>query len=143
MTIGIVRLEGKEAYDLIYPDHLAMLPANEQESMHKMMANSSRVWIGANDEKILATWGLVPPTLLSDSAYLWLYVTKHMDEHVFLFIRHSKRAVESMLKEFPTIYGHTLCSNKRALQWLRWLGAEFGEPIDGTIYPFQIKAEAS
>jgi hypothetical protein len=68
MTASIIRLDGQEAYDLLSPEHLAMLPDIEQETMHRAIMNSSRVWMGMDDAKILAVWGLIPPTLLSDTA---------------------------------------------------------------------------
>jgi hypothetical protein len=139
MTVQIYRLTGEEAYDLIFDEHLAKLSDVEQESMHRTMKNSSRVWLGADESKVIAVWGLIPPTILSDTAYLWLFTTHYMHEHVFIFIRHSKRAVESMLKEFPIIVGHTSVTNHRAMQWLRWLGAKYGDP-QGQFIPFKIEA---
>jgi hypothetical protein len=46
-----------------------------------------------------------------------------------------------MLKEFPIIVGHTAINNHSGQQWLRWLGAEFGEPINDIVVPFTIKAK--
>jgi len=140
MTATIFRLDGAEAYDLIFTDHLAMLPPESQETMHRSMVNSSRVWLGADDSKVMAIWGLIPPTLMSDTAYLWLFTTAHLAGHEFMFIRHSKRAIEAALQEFPTIVGHCEVTNLRAQQWLRWLGASFGDPVFNKVLPFTIKA---
>ena len=141
MTVAISRLSGHEAYTLIYPDYLAMLPDIQQETMHRSMANSSRVQIYHDDGKVLCFWGLIPPTLLSDQAYLWLYTTEHMQGHIFSLVRHSQRAVEEMLKDYPIIVGHGVIGNDRSLRWLRWLGAQFGEP-QGQLLPFEIRAES-
>lgn len=140
MSASIIRLDGAEAYDLIFPDHLATLSVAEQETMHRSLCNSSRVWMGFDDDKIIALWGLIPPTLMSDVAYLWLFTTPNLHGHTFMFIRHSQRAVQQMLQEFPTIVGHAACTNHRGMQWLRWLGAEFGDPINDKVIPFTIKA---
>lgn len=142
MTASIIRVDGAEAYDLIFTEHLSMLTVIEQETMQRSLMNSSRVWMGMNDDKIIAMWGLIPPTLMSDVAYLWMYHTKHLHGHTFMFIRHSQRAVQDMLKEFPTIVGHAALRNHRSRQWLRWLGAEFGDPINDKIIPFTIKASS-
>lgn len=141
MTAAIARLEGAEAWDLIFPAHLAKLPKVEQEIMHRAMSTSSRVWVGYDGEKILAYWGVQPPSLLSDRAYLWLQTTEHLREHVFVFIRYSQRAVASMLQEYSILYGHTVVSNTHAIRWLRWLGAEFGPEYRGCV-PFEIRAGA-
>jgi hypothetical protein len=140
MSAAISRLLGAEAYDLIYPLCLATLSEVQQETMQRSMANSSRVWIGSNDTDILCFWGLIPPTLLSDRAYLWLYTTEHMQAHQFVFIRHSQRMVEEMLQEFPLIVGHCAVGARKSIRWVRWLGGVFGEP-QGKLLPFEIKAK--
>lgn len=140
MKADIIRLDPREAYDLIYLAHLSTLPELDQETMHRAIMNSSRIWCGSVDHKILALWGLIPPTLLSDTAYLWLFTTPRLSEHVFLFVRHSQRVIQTMLAEYPHIVGHAKVGNHKAIQWLRWLGAEFGEPINNDFLPFTIRA---
>jgi hypothetical protein len=140
MTVSITRLEGAEAYDLIFPEHLSMLPVINQETMKRSMVNSSQVWVGIDNDKVLAIWGLIPPTLMSDRAYLWLFTTKDFAGHEFILIRHSQRAMQVMLEEFPTIIGHGVVGATQSLRWLRWLGAKFGEPC-GEFLPFTIKAK--
>lgn len=139
MQASIIRVNPGEAIDLISLDYLPMLADIDQETIVRSIKNSSRTWAGMVDDRLVCMWGLIPPTLMSDTAYLWLITTKHLHGHEFLFIRHSQRAVQSMLEEFPEIVGHTLIENRRAIQWLRWLGAEFGEPINNTAYPFTIR----
>jgi hypothetical protein len=139
MTATIFRSTGDEAYDLIYPEYLAMLPSMQQESMHRALKNSTQVWVGMDESRVLAVWGLIPPTLMSDSAYLWLFTTKHLHQHSLILIRHSQRLVQSMLEDYPIIHGHGHVGARRSLRWLRWLGAEFGEP-QGEFLPFIIKA---
>lgn len=141
MTASILRLTGPEAYDLIYAEHLAKLSASDQATMKTAMDSSTRVWLGLDDDRILACWGVQAPTLLADCAYLWLYTTKHLDSHVFMFIRHSQRAVADMLSEFHTLRGITVADNARAIRWLRWLGAEF-EPAHRGVVTFEIRAAA-
>lgn len=140
MTAGIARLPGTEAFDLIYPQYLAMLGTIEQETMRRSMANSGSVWVGYEDDKVIGFWGLIAPTLLSDRAYLWLYTTEHLHDHVFLFIRHSQRAMQEMLTLYPLIVGHCALSATKSIRWLRWLGAEFGQPV-GALLPFEIRAK--
>lgn len=140
MTASIARVTGDEAYDLIYSDHLAKLSKVDQEIMRRALANSTRAWVGYDEDKVLGCWGLQPPSLLSERAYLWLYVTEHLRDHVFIFVRYSQRAVESMLQEYPTLYGHTEVKNPAAIRWLKWLGAEFGSEYHGCV-PFEIRAK--
>lgn len=140
MTAAIARLEGEEAWDLIFDPYLAKLPKLDQETMHRAMAESSRVWVGYEGNKVLACWGLKAPSLLSDRAYLWLFTTEDLREHVFIFVRYSQRAIADMLREYSVLWGHTLVDNTRAIRWLQWLGAEFGQPLSGGVLPFEIRA---
>ena len=139
MTAHIERLTGAQAYDLIYSKHLSMLPSMDQETMHRAMHNSTRVWVGFDDDDVLAVWGLIPPTILSDVAYLWLFTTSNLQDHIFMFIRHSQRAMADIIRSFPVVVGHCLNTNAKAIRWLKWLGAEFAEPHDGII-SFRIEA---
>jgi hypothetical protein len=91
-----------------------------------------------DDDLVLGIWGLIPPTLLSDVAYLWLYTTPHLQSHMFMFIRHSQRAVAEIVEHYPLIVGHCLTNNPKAIRWLKWLGAEFNEPL-GDIVSFSIR----
>jgi len=140
MTAQILSVSGAEAWDLIFPEFLAMLDSIQQETMRRTLGNSSHVWVGIEDGKILATWGVIPPTLLSDRAYLWMFHTSHLQKHVFIFVRHSQRMVQEALSLYPILVGHAVIDNDRAIRWLRWLGAEFGDPIQGKILPFEIRA---
>lgn len=139
MTVHIARLPGLEVYDLIFADHLAKLSSIDQETMYRTMTNSTRCWVGMDNGLVVAVWGLIPPTFLSDRAYLWLRTTEHLQGHIFQLIRHSQRAVQNILSEYPIIIGHGMVGNSRSLRWLRWLGAVFGEP-QGNFLPFEIRA---
>jgi hypothetical protein len=141
MTVEIIRPSAADAYDLIYPDHLATLSMIEQETMRRSIMNSAQLWLGKDDAAILAMWGLISPTLMSDRAYLWLYTTKHLPGHTFGLVRRSQRIVRGMLDDYSTIVGHCKLDALRSQQWLRWLGAEFGPPIDNITIPFTIKAQ--
>lgn len=100
--------------------------------------NSEETWFGLVDGRIACVWGLVPPTIISDTAYLWLLTTDIVAEHKFLFIRHSQVAIEDALKRYPRIVGHVAHGNRAARRWLQWLGAEIGES-DGKAHPFIIR----
>lgn len=96
------------------------------------------LWVGFYNGGLACVWGLIPPTLMSTQAYLWLYTREDVKEYEFLFVRNSQRAVEQMLEEYPLIVGHTRVGNDKTIRWLRWLGATFDEPI-GHAIPFRIR----
>lgn len=139
MTAYIQRVSGADLDELISPDIMSNLNSDGLEIMQRSLRNSDCVWIGTEDGKVLGMWGLIAPTLLSDRAYLWLYTTEHLKTYTFIFVRHSQRAVQDMLKIYPNIVGHCAVSAEKSQRWLQWLGAKFGQP-DGKFIPFEIEA---
>lgn len=109
-----------------------------EKTMRECMLRSIEVRCGMLDDKVACMWGLIPPTLMSDRAYLWLLTTDIVAEHKFLFVRYSQRYVEQMLEIYPCLYGEVLVTNLPARKWLKWLGAEFGAESKG-VMPFVIK----
>lgn len=130
------------ARDLIYMMNGGVMDSDKVRSLEMMTGIGSDVWIGLMDEVPVCAWGLVPPSLISDRAYLWLYVTERIDEHKFIFIRTSQRVVEELRQRYDTIYGVCEVDNSRAIRWVKWLGAEFGAP-SGRVVPFVINGTSS
>ena len=115
------------------------LSAPDLVKFDDFIQTTQHLYAGYHDGNLVCVWGLMVPTLLSD-AYIWLYVTPAIDGNEFLFIRHSQRMVERMLEEHGRIIGHTEMKNTRAIRWLKWLGAVFGEPT-GQLVPFTIRGK--
>lgn len=108
------------------------------EMMDFCLKLSGEVWSGYVDGELICCWGLIPPSVFSTTAYLWMWNSEAVREHQFLFIRRSQIEVERMLERYETITGHCEMSNARGIRWLRWLGATFGEPSSLTL-PFVIR----
>lgn len=109
----------------------------DQKAMDFSLVMSTVIWAGFIDEKIACLWGVIPPTLMSNQAYLWLHTTDLIQEHQFILVRHSQLVIEEILKEFPSIVGHAIIGSSKSIRWLKWLGAKFGPPM-GTAVPFRI-----
>jgi hypothetical protein len=99
--------------------------------LDQCVLRSREIYYGLVDDEVACVWGLIPPTLLSNTAYLWLLTTDIISENKFLFIRHSQRYIEKALEVWPIIVGDVLASNGPARKWLGWLGAEFSPEING------------
>lgn len=99
--------------------------------LRQCIFRSAEVRYGFLDNDLACMWGLIPPTWLSTSAYLWLLTTDIVAEHKFLFVRHSQRWIEEALKTYPVITGDVLVANHPARRWLAWLGAVFDKPSGG------------
>lgn len=118
------------------------LSYDQKETLARAARNSEYLWMGTVDGIPLCFFGLIPPTLMSDIAYLWLYTTPALHEHIFTFIRRSQLIVEHMLTLYPQIVGHGRKGDEKSLAWLRWIGAEFHQP-QGEFIPFEIKSRAA
>jgi len=108
--------------------------AGVDKTLDELLILSAFAWSGEVDGKIACVWGLIPPSVLSEQAYLWLLTTDLIEEHKFLFTRYSQRVVEMMLQAYPTIVGHIDQKEVRAVQWLKWLGAEIIAREDGQLH---------
>ena len=133
MTI-VERVDSERAKE--YVKCLA-LTREEKWGMDYCLTLSMFMWVGLIDKRLACIWGLIPPTLMSNQAYLWLHTTNVIIGHEFLLVRHSQLVMEEMLKEYPTICGHAIAGADKSIRWLKWLGARFGEP-QGMGIPFRI-----
>ena len=107
------------------------------KAMDFCLLMSIDIWAGFIDGELACIWGVIPPTLMSDQAYLWLYTTNIIEEHQFTLVRHSQMVIEEILEEYPSIVGHAMLGSSKSIRWLKWLGAKFGQPM-GTALPFRI-----
>lgn len=112
--------------------------AQFQECLSVCQALSAEIWIGSINGRFACCWSLIPPTVFSRQAYLWMYHTETFEDHAFAFVRRSQIEIAKMLERFPTLYGHCKAHDPRARRWLRWLGAEFSA-VEGGLIPFTIR----
>jgi hypothetical protein len=136
MTTVITSVNGLQARD--YIKHLT-LDRDKIWAMEYCFDMSSSIWVGLIDDRLACIWGLIPPTLMSNQAYLWLYTTDVIKEHQFILIRHSQLVMEEILKRYKSVCGHVIMgeADSKSVRWLKWLGAKFGEPEPNGV-PFRI-----
>lgn len=108
-----------------------------ERTMDFCLLMSTVIWAGFINGGLACIWGVIPPTLLSNQAYLWLYTTDVIKGHEFILIRHSQLVMEEILDEYPSVVGHAIIGSSKSIRWLKWLGAKFGPP-QGTAIPFRI-----
>lgn len=138
MTATVSRVPRDQISELICGLDGGKLSQSEIEIFQRFVAVSTMVWAADLDGELLGVWGLIPPTLLSDQAYLWLHTTEAVQEHEFVVVRRSQIELKKMLEIYPRIVGQCLIGETRSIRWLRWLGAEFGDH-DGRLVPFVIE----
>jgi hypothetical protein len=107
------------------------------QTMDFCLLMSTDIWAGFINDKLACIWGIIPPTLMSYQAYLWLYTTDTIKGHEFVLVRHSQLVIDELLEVYPSIVGHATMGSDKSIRWLKWLGATFGPP-QGTNVPFRI-----
>lgn len=135
--VFIDKVQANHARYLISQMKEGGLTDEDNRKLDACLGPASDIWVGFIDKVPVCAWGLVPPTMLSDRAYLWLYASPLVDDYKFLFVRYSQRVVEGLRTYYPTIYGVCDVENDRAIRWLKWLGGKFTEPYEGQV-PFTI-----
>lgn len=139
MKVTIASRSNYSLRDILARSENTHIPGAE-EILRDCIVRSREVRFGLIDGDLACMWGLIPPTILSSTAWLWLVTTEIVAENKFLFVRNSQRWIEEALKIYPEIIGDCIVGNDPAIRWLKWLGAEFQAPVDGRI-PFMIRAK--
>ena len=129
MNVAIYNIPRLEVQRLIAASPHITLSKTELKQLDNCMYISSGIFAGLVEDDLACVWGLVPPTLMSNQAYLWLYTTPLVEQHKFLLVRHSQRWIEQVLKEYDTIVGFCKPENKAAIKWIEWLGGSFKRPF--------------
>lgn len=132
MTTVIRRIGPHEAADLVGD---VAYPKGE---INRHLLSTTHIEAGYVDGILVAIWGLIPPTIVSNQAYIWVYTTAGLEGHEFIFVRQSQKVVKKFLEEYDTIVGVTEVGEDRSIRWLKWLGAEYGVP-QGKWKPFVIR----
>lgn len=138
MIIKITSTRGIDLKDLVLRSEVRAAKAAEG-TLKTYIRRSCYDFAGWVDGEVACVWGLIAPSVLSDSAYLWLLTTNICSRHSFCFIRQSQIQVNEMLARFPRIRGHVIANNASGIRWLRWLGAKFNEKSN-TLIEFELRA---
>lgn len=116
------------------------LGQDEEAKFKRLMQVSFSIHIGYIKDEVACIWGLIAPSMLADQAYMWLHTTDVVRHHTTTFIRGSRNMMDIALENFASIKGDCAINNGKAVPWLKWLGAEFGEPLSDRI-PFVIRRD--
>jgi len=106
--------------------------------MFDYCAISGEVWGGWVNDELEAVWGVIPPSFLSDEAYLWLWNLPV--KHPILLARYSRKVIAVLHERWPTLHGHCYLGSS-SFRWLLWLGAEFSQP-QASLVPFELRSRA-
>ena len=140
MTVTIEKVPRANIGELLLCKLETNLSMDEMIHLDRFIKCSPVLWQGSKDGRVMCIWGLMPPTMLDNYAYMWLQIIEPIGDFEFVLVRHSQRAIAKALEDYPTIHGHCEPGNARAIRWIKWLGGVFGHPEAGLL-PFTIKAK--
>jgi hypothetical protein len=104
------------------------------------LTQSTAVWLGKVDGVDACAIGVIPISIFSERAYLWMIHTKICEQHPLRFIRWSRRVLDDILLLYPTLIGLCHPDNVYGKRWLEWLGSRF---VDGDIYNSHLRFRIS
>jgi len=122
MKVEIVRTHSFDIPSLVSRTRDKHIP-HAIEITQDFVSRSSVVWVGKADGIEVCAVGLIPLSVLSDHAMIWLTHTQICEAHPLRFIRWSRKVLHEAHSLYPNLFGY--CVNIRSQAWLEWLGAEF------------------
>jgi hypothetical protein len=79
-------------------------------------------------DRIVAMFGVVPESLLSDHAQVWMLTSNEIDRMKIRFLKLSRKFIEFLRERYPVLQNFVDCRHERSIAWLEWLGAEVSPP---------------
>jgi len=99
-----------------------------QEALEKSFKMSLLCWTGLLDDVPICMFGCAEASMLFKVGRPWLIGTNDIDRCATAFLRRNKRKVKEMLDCFDRLENFVEKTNTRSIEWLLWLGFEFGDP---------------
>ena len=89
---------------------------------------SEMAWTGMVDGEPVCIFG-VAPCETAGVGRPWMIGTKLLEKYQMVFLRRCKPRVVIMQCLFEVLENWVDARNTRAIQWLKWLGFSFSEPV--------------
>ncbi|BBF92841.1 phage protein Gp13 family protein [Blastochloris tepida] len=105
------------------------------------LSKSSACFTALVDGRPEIMFGVGDMDAASGIGCVWLLGTDAVDRHFRLFLRQSVEWLRKLLSRYSVLRNFVSDDNAVSKRWLRWLGAEFGAPIEhrGTRFlPFEL-----
>lgn len=83
------------------------------------------------DDDLVAIAGVTVPSILGGSAFPWLLPhVEHVNKWRYQFLSASKLWINEVLRKYPVLENFGTVDNKKAIQWLKWVGFKMGPVIN-------------
>jgi hypothetical protein len=76
----------------------------------------------------IAMFGIVPDSILGNSASVWFLSSTDLYKIRKRFLRNNKKFIKLMQEFYPTLYNYVDARNVKTIEWLKFCGAKFSEP---------------
>lgn len=92
---------------------------------------SDEAFTGMLDGEPVVMFGVSTASIMANTARPWLLGTSRLDQKAvaMIFLRRCHNYLSIWMNTYNHLYNCVHAPNKKAIQWLSWLGFEFGSPI--------------
>lgn len=110
------------------------------EALRISMA-SSMISLTIEDKgKIVGMFGICPEYLLGKRATIWFLGSDRLHKIEKRFLRNSRMFIDFFLSHYPYLENYTHTENKKAIKWLKFLGADMQQAkpygIEGELFHY-------
>jgi len=111
-----------------------------KEALLRSMRITPSPLVGVANDKVFCMFGVGVPTPLSDIGYPWMLSSDALPKHARKFLREGKKWIEQINNEYEILINFVDSRNKKAIQWLKWLGFSIKEaqPYGPDQIPFHL-----
>jgi len=105
---------------------------NHLQCLKHMLRRSRRARAAYVDDRLVAVYGVLSPTLMSEGGNPWLAATDMIERADVRreFIRHTRSELVWLADGFSSLWNIVSEKNAITIRWLKWVGFSF----DGTDY---------
>lgn len=104
------------------------------EALKLSLKHSTVCRAGKADDDILCMFGVVPHTLVSNHAAIWMLSTDFLPKHAVKFLRECNNEITSISDCYDMVENWVDTRNSIAIKWLKWLGFVIEEAKPYGIY---------
>lgn len=105
-------------------DILGLSPYN---AVKQSVLQSEEAYTGWRDG-ILGIIGVVPPSLLGDTAQPWMLTTNQLTKSPRVILKFTKPFIKRWLERYPRLVNYVDAEYTAALRWAKWSGFTIHEP---------------
>lgn len=115
---------------------------NGEAALRQSAARSTLCYTVDIDGTPVAMFGIVPQSLVGESANVWFLGAPEMSRIKKTFVKRSRQVIARFLVEYPVLWSAVDCRYVSSISWLRSCGAQFGPAVkmgDTHFLPFVIR----